>query len=65
MLVETSGQCVGTAYVAFCYGDRETSAKMLQAIELVEFAARELPVREDLEMAARLLREADASLVAY
>jgi hypothetical protein len=38
---------------------------MLQAIELVESACAELPIREDLELAARLLREADAGLVAY
>ncbi len=63
ILIQRPGQKVAAAYVEIGYSNGGAVIDLQQAIEMVDIAAEDLPFRDDLTMAARLLRRVDAQLI--
>ena len=63
-LVNHPGQKVGGCYVSLGFSNGAAMTKLQQAIEILSCAAQDLPFRDDLAMAARLLRRVESQIVA-
>ena len=57
------GQRIPTAFVRIAYSNGEAVEKLERAIELVDVIASEFSFRDDLGIAATLLREVSTELV--